>query len=201
MQREVNTAGPSGVVQNILNTADATITGLEFEGRWAVTDNFLLNFNAGMIDAEYDDVRFDISGDTVVDDQDSRLDLPRVPPVTFGAGFIYDLDLGDAGALITRANYQYRDRIAYTDSNFGWVQEANQVDANLTWETPYQGLQVSLFGDNLLDEVQVGNDTQLPFPGPLSNGVQSPYQQFPGGGTFSPLKKGRVVGIEFTVQR
>jgi iron complex outermembrane receptor protein len=41
----------------------------------------------------------------------------------------------------------------------------------------------------------------LPFPGPLSNGVQTPYQSYPGGGTFSPLKKGRVVGIEFTVQR
>ena len=201
MQREVNTAGPSGVVQNILNTADATIFGLEFEGRWAVTDNLLMNFNLGIINAEYDDVRFDISGDTVVNGADKALDLPRVPPVTWGVGFIYDLDLGDSGAIITRANYQYRDRIAYTDSNFGWVQETDQIDANLTWETPYDGFSVSVFGDNLLDEVQVGNETQLPFPGPLSNGVQTPYQEFPGGGTFSPLKKGRVVGIEFTIAR
>ncbi|MEM5517774.1 TonB-dependent receptor [Henriciella sp. AS95] len=203
MQREVNTAGASGVVQNILNTADATIKGVELEGRWAATDNLLFNFNVGMIDAEYDDVRFDISGDTVVNAQDARLDLPRVPPLTYGAGFIYDLDLGDSGAIITRANYQYRDRIAYTDSNFGWVQAANQVDANVTWETPYDGFSVSFFGDNLLDEVQVGNDTQLgqiPFGGPLSNGVQTPYQPYPGGGTFSPLKKGRVVGVEFTIR-
>ena len=73
------------------------------------------------------------------------------------------------------------------------------MNANLTWETPYEGFAVSLFGDNLLDEVQVGNDTQVPFAGPLSNGVQSPFQAYPGGGTFSPLKKGRVVGVEFTV--
>ncbi len=200
MQREVNTAGPSGVVQNILNTADATIKGVEVEGRWAATDNLLFNFNVGMIDAEYDDVRFDISGDTVVDERDQRLDLPRVPQVTYGFGAIYDLDLGDAGAVVTRANYQYRDRIAYTDSNFGWVQESDQLDANVTWETPYDGFSVSVFGDNLLDQVQVGNDTQLPFPGPLSDGVQKPYQAFPGAGTFSPLKKGRVLGVEFTIQ-
>lgn len=201
MQREVNTAGPSGVVQNILNTADATITGIEIEGRVAVTDNFLLNFNAGMIDAEYDDVRFDISGDTVVNGLDQRLDLPRVPPLTYGVGAIYDIDLGDSGAIITTANYQYRDRIAYTDSNFGWIQDAHQLSANISWETPYDGFTVSVFGDNLLDNVQAGNDTQLPFPGPLSNGVQTPYQPLPGAGTFSPLKKGRLVGVEFTLRR
>ena len=201
MQREVNTAGPSGVVQNILNTADATITGVEVDGRWAATDNLLFTFNAGLIDAEYDDVRFDISGDTVVDQRDEALELPRVPQVTYGFGFIHDTDLGDMGSLVSTLNMQYRDRIAYTDSNFGWVQGTTQLAADFTWETPYEGFAVSLFGDNLLDEVQVGNDTQLPFPGPLSNGVQSPFQALPGGGTFSPLKKGRVVGVEFTLAR
>ncbi|WP_300381942.1 TonB-dependent receptor [Henriciella sp.] len=201
MQREVNTAGPSGVVQNILNTADATIKGVELDGRWAATNELLFTFNVGMIDAEYDDVRFDISGDTQVDQRDENLELPRVPQLTYGFGAIHDADLGDAGTLVSTVNLQYRDRIAYTDSNFGWVQGTTQLAADLTWETPYEGFAVSLFGDNLLDEVQVGNDTQLPFPGPMSNGVQTPFQALPGAGTFSPLKKGRVVGIEFTVQR
>ncbi|MEQ8559815.1 MAG: TonB-dependent receptor [Henriciella sp.] len=201
MQREVNTAGPSGVVQNILNTADATIKGVEVDGRWAATNNLLFTFNVGMIDAEYDEVRFDISGDTVVDERDEALELPRVPQLTYGFGVIHDTDFGDMGSLVSTLNLQYRDRIAYTDSNFGWVQGTTQVAADFTWETPYEGFAVSLFGDNLLDEVQVGNDTQLPFPGPLSNGTQSPFQALPGGGTFSPLKKGRVVGVEFTIAR
>ena len=202
MQREVNTSGPeAAVVQNITNTADATIMGVEVDGRWAATDNLLLNFNIGMIDAEYDDVQFDISTDGVIDDKDLKLDLPRVPQLTYGFGAIYDLDLGDSGALVTTANYQFRDRIAYTDSNFGWVQASNQLSADLTWETPYEGFAVSLFGDNLLDEVQVGNDTQLPFPGPNSIGVGVPYGANPQAGTFSPLNKGRVVGVEFTIAR
>ncbi len=46
----------------------------------------------------------------------------------------------------------------------------------------------SLYGRNLLDEVNHGGDTQLPAVlGPL-----------PAGGTFSPLGKGRVMGIEVT---
>lgn len=198
MQREVNTAGASGVVQNILNTADATIFGIEFDGRVVLTESLLASFNVGFMDASYDRVFFDLNGDGVVDDQDKNLDLPRVPPITYGFGLIKDFDLGNAGAIVARASYQYRDRIAYTDSNFGWIQSADMVDMNITWETPFDGFSASIYGKNLLDQVQVGNDTQLPFPGPNSTGVERPYQPFPAGGTFSPLKKGRLLGIELT---
>ena len=67
---------------------------------------------------------------------------------------------------------------------------------------------MSVFGDNLLDQVSAGNDTQLPFgsnvapfvPGgeALGNGVNAPFDQYPAVGTLSPLKRGRVVGIELT---
>merc|ERR1712137_186804 len=164
MQREVNTAGASGVVQNIINTADASITGVEVDGRVAIGESWLATFNVGMIDASYDDVFFDLDADGVVGSSDLALDLPRVPQATWGVGLIKDVDLGDGGALVGQVNYQFRDRIAYTDSNFGWIQSANMLDANLTWETPVDGLAASIYGKNLLDEVQAGNDTQLPFP-------------------------------------
>ena len=198
MQREVNTAGASGVVQNIVNTADATIYGIEFDGRVALTDTLLASFNVGFMDAGYDDVFFDLNADGVVDQDDINLDLPRVPPMTYGFGLIKDFDLGASGAIVAQANYQHRDRIAYTDSNFGWIQEADMIDLNITWETPMDGLSASIYGKNLLDEVQLGNDTQLPFPGPNSTGVNYPYQTLPSGGTFSPLKKGRLLGLELT---
>ncbi|WOR15054.1 TonB-dependent receptor [Hyphomonas sp. FCG-A18] len=213
MQREVNLSDPTaGVVQTIVNTADAEITGLELEGRYAITDNFLLTGNVGLIDAEYQDVKFDISGDGVIDGEDLALALPRVPEVTFGIGALYDLNLGNRGSLVTRVNYQNRDEVAYTDNNFGWINEAEMVDADLTWNTPVEGLSVSLYGRNLLDEVQAGGDTQVPFGGPAlaaaapggvnrSNGVGAPFDPNPAGGTFSPLKKGRVIGLELTLQR
>lgn len=200
MQREVNeSAGEDvGIVQTILNTADARILGLEVEGQYAVTDSLLLNANLGWIDAQYTDVFSDISGDGQIDGTDEALAIPRVPEVTFGIGAVYDLDLGDRGSVVTRVNFQYRDRLAYTDNNLGWVQSANMLDFNIAYNTPIEGLTAALYGRNMLDEVQVGGDTQTPFGGPLSNGVQAPFDQFPAGGTFSPLNRGRTLGLELS---
>lgn len=197
MQREVNLADPgAGVVQNILNTADATIKGFEAEARMRVSESLAFTANIGITDAGYDRVLFDISGDGFITDADLDLSLPRVPPVTVGVGFIHDWDLGNSGAILTRVNYQYRDRAAYTDDNFGWLNDLSNLEANITWTTPVDGLSLSLYGRNLFDQVQEGGDTQVPFGGPRSDGVQQPFQQRPGAGTFSPLMRGRNIGVE-----
>ncbi|MFC6196621.1 TonB-dependent receptor [Ponticaulis profundi] len=201
MQREVNLSSPTlGIVQNIVNTADADILGLEVEGRYAFTDNFLMTANIGLIDAEYQDVDADISGDGAVDGEDLALAIPRVPEATYGIGFIYDLDLGAYGSLVSRANFQHKDEFAYTDTNFGWIPEHDELSANITWNTAYNGLSLSLYGNNLLDEVTAGGDTQIPFGGDLSNGVDRPFDEYPSAGTFYPLKKGRVVGLELVYE-
>jgi iron complex outermembrane receptor protein len=48
---------------------------------------------------------------------------------------------------------------------------------------------IGIYGKNMLNEVKHGGDTQLP-------SVLGPVQL---GGTFSPLAKGRVFGVEFTI--
>lgn len=211
MQRELNLSDPTaGVLQTIINTADATIQGLELNGRIRATENLLFSANIGLIDAEYDEVLFDISSDGVVDGADLALALPRVPELTFGAGMIHEASLGDLGGLTTRVDFQRRDEFAYTDNNYGWVQAADILDANLAWQTPMDGVTLSIYGRNLLDEVQVGGDTQIPFGGAvapavpgatnLSTGVNRPFANNPAVGTFSPLKRGRVLGIELTIR-
>lgn len=211
MQRELNLSDPTaGVLQTIINTADATIKGLELEGRIRANANLLFTGNIGLIDANYDTVLFDISSDGVVDGADLALSLPRVPEITFGAGMIHEMTLGDLGDLTTRVDFQRRDEFAYTDNNFGFVQAADILDANLSWQTPMDGVTLSFYGRNLLDEVQVGGDTQIPFGGAvagavpgatnLSNGVNRPFDNNPAAGTFSPLKKGRVLGLELTIR-
>lgn len=211
MQRELNLSSPSsGVAQTIVNTADAEILGFEAEGRYAVTDSFLLTANLGIISAEYTDVIFDISGNGTVGPEDLALALPRVPETTYGVGALYDLDLGARGSLVSRVSFQHRDEFAYTDNNFGYIDEADQVDANFTWNTPYDGLSVSLFGKNLLDEAIAGGDTQVPFGGALaplvpdgqnlSDGTNDVFDPNPAAGTFQPLQPGRVIGIEFSIR-
>jgi iron complex outermembrane receptor protein len=115
--------------------------------------------------------------------------------VTVGAGLIHELALG-ASTILTRVNYQYRDRAAYTDDNFGWLNDLSSLEANITWETPIDGLSLSVYGRNLFDEVQEGGDTQIPFGGPLSTGVRLPFGDRRAAGTFSPLLRGRNVGVE-----
>ena len=196
MQREVNQSSvASGVAQSIFNTANATIKGAEAEARMRVSPSLIITANIGLIDDSYDEILFDISGDGVINQADLDLRLPRVPSVTWGMGFIHELFIGDS-EILTRVNYQYRDEFAYTDNNFGWVQDISNLEANVTWNTPMDGLSFSVYGRNLFDEVQVGGDTQVPFGGPLSNGVNRPFDAFPAAGTFSPLSKGRQLGVE-----
>ncbi|WP_428027356.1 TonB-dependent receptor [Altererythrobacter sp.] len=200
MQREVNqSSATSGVVQSIFNTADAHIIGFEAESRMRVSDSLLFTANIGIIDDSYDKLLFDISGDGMIDDADKALRLPRVPEVTFGFGFIHEWDLGSSD-IVTRANFQYRDKFAYTDNNFGWIQDISNLDVNVTWNTPLDGLAFSLYGKNLLDGVQAGGDSQLPFGGPLGNGVNRPFDFYPAAGTLSPLSKGRQLGVEATFE-
>jgi iron complex outermembrane receptor protein len=197
MQREVNqSSATAGVAQSIFNTADASIFGLEAEARMRVSNSLLFTANLGVIDDDYDAILFDISGDGAIDNADLALRLPRVPEVTWGMGLIHEWDLG-ASEILTRINFQYRDEFAYTDNNFGYIQEAHNLDINVTWNTPVDGLSLSLYGKNLFDEVQAGGDTQLPFgTGAFSNGVNRPFDPSPAAGTFSPLAKGRQAGVE-----
>jgi iron complex outermembrane receptor protein len=196
LQREVNLADPgAGVVQNILNTADATITGFEAEARMRVSDALIVTANLGLIDDKYDSILFDISGDGLINDTDLALRIPRVPEVTWGMGLVHELLLGTS-EILTRVNYQFRDEFAFTDDNLGFIQDASNLEANITWVTPVEGLSLSVYGRNLFDQVQAGGDTQVPFGGPNSSGVRRPFADRPTQGTFSPLQRGRNVGVE-----
>ncbi|MCH7834804.1 MAG: TonB-dependent receptor [Proteobacteria bacterium] len=189
MQRELNLPNEgAGVVQLIRNTADATITGLEIDGAFSLTDNVLLLASLGVINSDYDEVREDLNNDGFIDELDKALDLPRAADLTWSIGFTHDLNVGQWGYLSSRINYAYRDESAYTDSNLGFITEQKILDAGLDFHSNDGHWVFSLYGRNLQDEVKHGGDTQLPdFIGPV-----------PTGGTFSPLARGRVFGVEVT---
>lgn len=197
LQREVNVASASGgLAQSIFNTADARISGAEAEARIAHRGT-LLSANLGYIDARYRKVRFDISGDGTVGPEDLALRLPRVPRWTFGGEISHRIALPYSSSLAIRAAFQHRSAYAWTDSNFGWVGASDTLDADLSWTLSPRRVSLSLFGRNLLDQVQFGGDTQLGFAGgPYSDGNNRPMDPRPFAGTFSPLAKGRLIGIQ-----
>jgi len=181
MQREINEAAATGVVQIIRNTADATIQGFDLEARMFINDSLTFTVNGGYVDGQYDEVRFDLNGDGVVDDLDKSLDIPRLAPWSYGASLIYDRDIGNGMAVNAQVSFNHRDQAAYTDNNLGQLKEADMLDASLSLFLLDRAMKLSVFGKNLKDEATIGGDTQLGF--------------FPGA-TFSPLNKGRIIGFE-----
>jgi iron complex outermembrane receptor protein len=141
--------------------------------------------NLGHLDGDYKSVAFDLNSDGVTNAFDEALQIPRLAPWTYGMGFVHSMELGGLGFVDTRFNWSHRDDNAYTDNNLGILQGADMIDASIAL-TVHERATVSLYGQNLLNEVTHGGESQLP--------------STLGGGTFAPLNKGRVVGLELQVR-
>ncbi len=190
MQREINLSDPvSGVVQVLKNTADANILGFEIDGTFPIGSNTVLQASLGWIDPEYKNVTFDLNGDGAINQADEDLELPRAAEWTYSIGLTHSVDVGNGGGHLSgRVNFAYRDDSLYTDNNLGILLEQEMLDAGLDYSTAGGRWVLSIYGRNLLNAVKHGGDTQLP------STLVSPLVNV--GGTFSPLAKGRVVGVE-----
>lgn len=197
LQREVVVPSiTSGLAQSIYNTADAKIKGLELEGTFTPIDGLALAANLGLIDADYTAVFFDLSGDGAIDADDLALDLPRAPKASWGGSVTYNARIADSKTLTANIFFQHRNRYAYSDNNWGFNYASDRLDGSIMLVCDC-GFSLTVFGRNLLDEVQFGADAGLPFAGgAFSDGNDAPYDPNPNHGTFSPVSKGRTVGIE-----
>jgi iron complex outermembrane receptor protein len=202
LQREINVpSATSGLAQSIYNTADARIRGGEIEAEYAVTPNLRVAANLGYIDARYTDAFYDINSDGVIDEEDLALALPRAPEWTYGGSIEWSAPIGKSEATVfANMFYQHRAKYAYTDNNWGYNSPSNRLDAGLGVNLGNPAIRFTLFGRNLLDELQFGGDTQLPFAGGgESDGTNEPFDPNPAAGTFSPAFKGRTVGVEVSM--
>ena len=189
MQRETNLADAiSGVQQVVLNAGDATIYGGEIEASLRLDDHFSVSAQVGYVHGEYDRVTEDLNGDLLVDASDREQRIPRLAPWTYGVALDYVMPL-TTGEVSAHLSYNHRDAAFYNDTNFGRLAEVDMVDANLSYAPRLGGWRLSLYSENLLDEATWGGDTTLPSTAAFGySGGERP--------TFSPLNKGRVIGIE-----
>ena len=200
IQREISVpSATSGLAQYIYNTADAHIRGAEVEASFAPVAPLRLTANFGYIDANYVRVFYDIDGNGAVDAGDRSLELPRAPKWTVGGGAAWTQPLSGNVTLVVRADYAHRSRYAYTDNNWGYNAASDMLDASVSWKLSNPAVTVTVYGRNLLDVVQFGGDTQIPYGGPLSDGNNRPFDPRPAGGTFSPIFKGRIIGADLTL--
>lgn len=183
--RETIITNELGVRQDILNTADATIQGIEVDTMLLIGENLVLNAGVGLLDGSYDKIRddVDLDSDGEFGDKDQLdLNIPRLSDVTYNLGVTYEMSISDYGSLAARADYNYRSEAANTDNNKGNFKSMKMINAGLTF-TPNDGnWTLSIYGKNLDDTVHLGTISPLPWP-------DSQY--------FASMKKGRRFGVDF----
>ena len=173
----------NNTIQQITNTADADIQGIEMDISWLASDNLYLYMNVGYLDDEYQEVREDLNRDGIVTKADEKLTLPRLSRWTGSMGGNYDIPI-DAGLISARLNYSHRTSGFFSDSNIDDLASHDELTAGLSFTTQDGKWKASLYGKNLLDQVQ--RVTQFTLPGGVA--------------AFSPIKKGRVIGVELEYQ-
>jgi iron complex outermembrane receptor protein len=153
------TAGASflGLMSNIGRVES---TGLELEGVFLLSDNFLLSGNVGIIDAEMKDTPDPV--DDTIDISGHR--PPGAPEWTYNLAGEYTFNLGNGGLLILRADFRGRsDVYNQTSSRTGDRADArlrpqvNDWGARVTWANAKDNLRVSLWGKNLNEDWDITN--------------------------------------------
>lgn len=190
MQRELNVSevGNLGIVQYVANSADAKIFGIEMDGLYSITDSLVFTGSVGWLDADYVDVFIDLVDlDELheVNEADRQLSLPRAAKLTYSLGLNHSYPINN-WTMDSRISYAFRDKSAYNDNNVGILPKQKMLDAGIDFLSNDGAWTIGVYFKNLLDEVGFGGDTILP---PAL-----------GGGTFSPLTKGRRFGVEVTYE-
>lgn len=192
-QREINFPDPAlGIVQLIDNTADVETYGFELDGLFAIAESLSLIGSVGYVNPEYTKVKHDLNRDGTLDVKDLALELPRAAKWTYSVGLTHDTGATSWGRMTSRISYAYRDKSYFTDDNRGYILEQNILDAGIDIIPANGRFSIGLYGKNLLDEVKHGGDSQLP------STLGAPPLSAPLGGTFSPLAKGRIFGVQLT---
>ena len=193
MQLSVFTA-QGAAASDIRNAGRATIKGIEIEGLFQLSEEFLLRGNLGLLDTEYQEfIEFgmDVAGDRA---------FPQAPKVTFSAGFDWDVIQGGWGALALSGDMNHS--AEYYTYPYALNPQAPQpasnsqapartiFDARLAWRNipiADQNVELAIWAKNLTDKEYLSNFIDFgPGFGGLTNGYFGP-----------PRTYGATLGIQF----
>ena len=183
-------AGFTGLISNV---GKVESTGLELEGTFLLTDDFLISGTVGLIDAEMKDTP-DPTGAIDPDTGEVySLDGHRpagAPEYTYTLFGEYTAHLGNGSDLLFRADFRSRSDVFNQTSNrfttppLRLRPEVSNWGARVTWTAPSQNLSLSAWGKNLSEEVDIENfgppspccsSFAAGFRGKLSYGITANY--------------------------
>ena len=131
------------------NAAESEATGLELEGRLQLTSSFDIQFALGYIDVEISEVDEGVQGI-------GKGDRPALTPeltVSLSPRYVHDLPGG--ATLESRLDYYHRGGMFGQPVNtpLNKIEAVDRLNASLTWTSPKRAWSISLYGDNLTNEV------------------------------------------------
>jgi iron complex outermembrane recepter protein len=183
VQRQTIRILPTGTLTILGNAGNERIEGGELDLTAKLIDRLVLHSFAGYTHGKYTKVTADINGDGKINAADQALALPRLVPWSYGMGLAYDMNLATAGTMTLQSDINHRDASYFDDANLGRLPAFNDLSATVAFApSDVPGLKFSLFGKNLLDEVELDVATSL--------------ASLPTGGFHSVQKKGRLLGAE-----
>ncbi len=135
----------------VRNAADAVTQGIEVEVHWAVTDWFELFGFYAYNDAEYKDYSYD-DGSEVVDYSGNR--LKNAPRNSYAINTRFNRPLAAFGNLAALLTFTHRDVTFQSDENHesNSFKDKDLLSARITWTSPSEKIEVSLWGENITDE-------------------------------------------------
>ncbi len=156
-------AGFTGLISNV---GKVESTGLELEGTFLLSDDFLVSGTVGLIDAEMKDT-LDPTG--AIDPSTGQIfDLAGhrpagAPEWTYTLFGEYTAHLGNGSQLLFRADYRARSDVFNQTSNrfttppLRLRPEVGNWGARVTWTAPNQNLSISAWGKNLNEDIDIEN--------------------------------------------
>jgi|TARA_B110000967_G_scaffold204347_1_gene246669 outer membrane receptor protein involved in Fe transport len=173
---------------NVTNAGEATVQGLEADGRWAVSDNVTLTGSAAYLDFNYDKFpnsqcyfgQVSDSGDFagLCDVSGERKEYTPELQANIGAAWMGEV--GEGLILSASADLVYMDDYIYA-SNLDprTMQKATtQVSARIAISDSEGNWEVALLGRNLTDETVINFGGNTPLGGTLTGGAGNSYYAF-----------------------
>ncbi|MFT6888316.1 MAG: iron complex outermembrane receptor protein [Halioglobus sp.] len=152
----------SNVATVVRNASTEEIFGLELEVAFQITADWFVRANYGYLDASYDKYFADLNGDQIITNN-SDLQPRNTPENTFGISTTYTAEVGP-GRLEGVLSYRYRDEVDSEADNdpLGHRGDLDDVSAQLSYWWSDDRYRVSVYGKNLTDDRELGNQLIAP---------------------------------------
>ena len=171
---------------NVTNAGEATVKGLEADGRWAVSDNVTLTGSAAFLDFNYDKFpdsqcyfgQDDPDGDKLCDAAGKRKEY--TPEFQANIGALWSGQVMDSFYLDASMDIAYMDEYLYAATlDPRAKQDAyTMVNARVSLANAGDTWEVALIGRNLTDETVVNFGGNTPLASTLTGGAGNSYYGF-----------------------